>query len=82
MGWARIEESTRVQWFGWAPELFGPSSTGGPFQLQVWQRNGTTMDRVYAGDGPAFSPELGAWAVVVAEGRHLRWADDADGSQL
>jgi hypothetical protein len=40
------------------------------------------MRRVYAGEGPARSPELGAWLVVVEGGRRLRVADDEAGERL
>ena len=50
--------------------------------LQVWRRVAEgRFERVYAGDGPAFSRELGAWLVVTDEGLRLRIADDAAGSR-
>ena len=59
------------------PLLAGPSSHGGPHRLQLWsRREDGALVRVYAGDGPAFSPVLRAWLVVVDEGRRLRIADD------
>lgn len=60
----------------------GPTETGGPFVLQLWRREGEQMRRVYAGDGPARSPELGAWLVVTEGGRRLRVADDEAGARL
>ncbi len=51
--------------------------------LQVWKRlrrNG--FRRVYAGDGPAYSEELGAWLVVTDGGLRLRIADDEAGIAL
>jgi Uma2 family endonuclease len=63
------------------PMLAGPQQRGGPFRLQVWQRDeqGDFL-RVFAGEGPAHSEALGAWVFVVAEGRALRIADDAEGT--
>jgi hypothetical protein len=43
---------------------------------------GNQFRRVYAGDGPAFSRELGAWIVVTDAGMRLRLADDAAGARL
>ena len=60
------------------PLLAGPTSHGGPFRLQLWRRDAEdTFTRVYAGDGPAFSPTLGAYLVAVDDGRKLRIANDA-----
>jgi Uma2 family endonuclease len=51
--------------------------------LQVWKRlRRSGFRRVYAGDGPAFSEELGAWIVVTDEGVRLRIADDEEGREL
>jgi hypothetical protein len=51
--------------------------------LQVWKRlRRSGFRRVYAGDGPAFSEELGAWIVVTDEGVRLRIADDEEGKRL
>ena len=59
------------------PMLAGPSSHGGPHRLQLWsRREDGALVRVYAGDGPVRSPVLGAWLVVVDEGRRLRIAED------
>lgn len=69
------------------PRRQGPSITGGPFLLQIWTREedaGVTaarMTRVYEGDGPAFSPALGAWLHVTDDGRRLRVAHDEAGTQ-
>jgi len=61
----------------------GPRDEGGPWALQVWRRvKGTQFKKVYAGEGPAFSRELGAWLVVTDEGTRLRVADDAAGTRL
>ncbi len=65
------------------PKGFGPAVPEGPYVLQVWRRTAEgAMDRVYEGDGPAFSQELGAWLVVTDGGEMLRLADDREGTQL
>jgi hypothetical protein len=44
------------------PLLAGPAALGGPVLLQVWRRSDTgVLERVYFGDGPAFSEQLQAW---------------------
>jgi Uma2 family endonuclease len=59
------------------PLLAGPPAHGGPHRLQLWSRRGDgDLVRVYAGEGPVFSPAINAWLVVVDEGRRLRIADD------
>jgi hypothetical protein len=69
---------TRELWM-FDPLLAGPTSHGGPFRLQVWTRDTDgTLTRVYAGDGPVYSAALEAYLVVVAEGRRLRIASDAE----
>lgn len=62
------------------PERLGPAVMGGPHVLQVWCRteDGRTMTRVYAGRGPAYSSELGAWLIPTPQGR-LRIAGDEQG---
>ncbi len=45
------------------PTLAGPSSSGGPFALQVWTRQGETMTRVHASNAPGYSSALDAWLV-------------------
>ncbi len=72
---------TRELWI-FDPLLAGPTSHGGPFRLQVWRRDDEGFTRTHAGEGPAFSPALGAWLVVVAEGRRLRVADDRAASNF
>ncbi len=63
------------------PKLAGPRGRGGPHRIQVWARGeADAFERVYAGEGPAFSPALGAWLFAVDEGRRLRIADDRDGT--
>jgi len=64
------------------PLLAGPTTQGGPFRLQIWKRSGEGLARVYAGDGPARSDELGAYLVAVEGGRKLRIAHDADGARM
>ena len=61
------------------PMRFGPER---PSVLQLWRRTAKgAFKRVYAGAGPAFSRELGAWLVVTDEGMRLRIADDAAGTK-
>jgi Uma2 family endonuclease len=64
------------------PLLAGPAGRG-PVRLQVWRRtrNDDGFERVYAGEGPTFSPYLSAWLFAVDEGRRLRIADDRDGTR-
>jgi len=65
------------------PLLAGPTAHGGPHRLQVWHRDPTgDLVRVYAGEGPARSPTLGAHLVVVHEGRKLRLAEDTEGTRF
>jgi Uma2 family endonuclease len=59
------------------PALAGPKSHNGPWLLQVWQRDGEDFGRIYQGEGPAYSPVLDAYAVVI--GHELRIADDLAG---
>jgi len=73
---------TRELWV-FDPLRHGPRDGGGPWVLQVWRRvRGKQFKKVYAGDGPAFSRELGAWVVVTDEGLRLRVADDQAGTKL
>ena len=59
------------------PLLAGPAAHGGPFRIQIWHRRADgDFVRIYAGDGPAFSPTLDAYLVATDEGRKLRLADD------
>ncbi|MEZ4408155.1 MAG: Uma2 family endonuclease [Polyangiales bacterium] len=65
------------------PMRFGPSTTGGPFTLQVWRRDRHgRFVQTYAGDGPAYSDALSAWLVVTDGGTRLRVADDEEGASL
>ncbi len=73
---------TREVWV-FDPLKLGPKTAGGPHRLQVWRRLPKVgLRRVYAGDGPARSEELGAWLVLTNEGMRLRLADDAEGTRL
>ena len=75
---------TRELWI-FDPLGFGPSipALGGPYRLQVWRRIAKDkFKRIFAGDGPAYSRELGAWIVVMNDGRRLRIADDRAGTRL
>ena len=64
------------------PLLAGPTSHGGPFLLQLWQRDeGGRFVRVYAGDGPAYSEAVAGYLVVVEDGRKLRIAEDERGAR-
>jgi len=73
---------TRELWI-FDPKLAGPTAHGGPFRLQIWSRDeGGDLVRVYAGEGPARSPVLGAYLVVVDEGHKLRIADDFEATRF
>ncbi|MBI2391782.1 MAG: Uma2 family endonuclease [Deltaproteobacteria bacterium] len=65
-------------------KLVGPRSGGGPHRIQVWRRraqgNGE-FERVYAGEGPAWSELTSAWLFAVDEGRRLRPAEDREGDR-
>jgi Uma2 family endonuclease len=63
------------------PHLAGPRLGGGPHRLQLWRRLPHGFTRVYAGDGPVYSPYLDAWVFAVNEGRRVRIADDEAGSR-
>ncbi|MBS2016485.1 MAG: Uma2 family endonuclease [Deltaproteobacteria bacterium] len=65
------------------PLLAGPASWGGPHRLQIWHRqNERDFVRVYAGEGPARSPTLGAYVVPTDEGRKLRIASDDSATEF
>ncbi|MBI5515294.1 MAG: Uma2 family endonuclease [Deltaproteobacteria bacterium] len=78
---------TRELWV-FDPFKLGPSHSGGPFVLQVYRRSRKRkgrkerFERVYAGDGPAPTEELGAWLVVTDGGCRLRLAEDPEGVAL
>jgi Uma2 family endonuclease len=72
---------TRELWI-FDPLMVGPRG-GDAVRVQVWRREARRgFRRVYAGDGPARSEELGAWLVVTDGGERLRIADHADGTGL
>jgi Uma2 family endonuclease len=67
--------------------VFDPLRLGtdeaGPWRIQLWRRDeGGTFERVYAGDGPAWSDFFGAWLVVPPGGLLLRMSDDREGRSL
>jgi Uma2 family endonuclease len=66
------------------PLGLGADARGGSHRLQVWHRAADGgFRRIYAGDGPARSEELGAFLVVVRDPAPLlRISDDADGTSL
>jgi len=73
---------TRELWI-FDPLLAGPTSHGGPHVLQVWQRDDQErFVRSYAGEGPAYSEALGAYAFPVAADKQLRISDDERGARL
>jgi hypothetical protein len=60
------------------PLLAGPHAFGGPVPLQLWRRDAMgLLERLHAGQGPAFSEVLGAW--LVPDGRLLAIAEDREG---
>ena len=72
---------TRELWV-FDPERRGRGALG-PSVLQVWRRmDDGAPRRVFAGDAPAYSEELGAWLVVTHDGMRLRPADDEAGERL
>jgi Uma2 family endonuclease len=63
------------------PKLAGPRLGGGPYRLQLWRRDEDEgFTRVYAGEGPVFSPVMNGYLFAVDEGRSLRLADDREGT--
>ncbi|MBI5513227.1 MAG: Uma2 family endonuclease, partial [Deltaproteobacteria bacterium] len=73
------DSGTREAWI-FDPLRLGPAE---PVVLQVYRRTKRgRFPRVYAGDGPAWSEELGAWLVVTDGGQRLRLADDREGCSL
>jgi hypothetical protein len=71
---------TRELWV-FDPEGYGRTEDRrGPWVLQVWRKVRGRFQRAYAGDGPYFSRELGAWLVVI--GDLLRVANDRAGKDL
>lgn len=65
------------------PLLTGPTKNGGPFRIQIWQRNASgELFRSHAGEGPAFSPVLNGYVVTADDGKKLRIADDEGATRL
>lgn len=65
------------------PLLAGPTAHGGPHRVQIWHRHDNgDFTRIHAGEGPAWSPSLGAYVVVTDEGRRLRICDDEHATHL
>ncbi|MCL2776764.1 MAG: Uma2 family endonuclease [Polyangiaceae bacterium] len=53
-----------------------------PHRLQLWRHDANGgFNRVYAGNGPVYSPTLNGYFVVVDEGLKLRSSDDEAGLQ-
>lgn len=68
------------------PMGVGPRARGGPSLLELWRRGASgSFDRVYVGDGPAWSPALAAWLWPARSrlpaGAKLGLSDDAAGEQ-
>ncbi|MCL2779752.1 MAG: Uma2 family endonuclease [Polyangiaceae bacterium] len=70
------------------PHLAGPRrgrgtrGESGPHRLQLWRHNEKgELKRVYAGEGPVYSPTLNAYFIAVDEGLKLRISDDEAGLQ-
>jgi Uma2 family endonuclease len=82
-GLARYAASGTGELWVFDPLLAGPREDGGPHRLQVWVRvSPGRLERMYAGEGPARSPYLGAWLVITDEGQRLRVSDDPAGQLL
>jgi Uma2 family endonuclease len=65
------------------PLLSGSTVAGGPYRLEVWLRNEESIfERVYCGDGPAFSPFLQAWLLPSDDGKRLRISDDQTATKV
>ncbi|HRI66440.1 MAG TPA: Uma2 family endonuclease [Polyangium sp.] len=63
------------------PKLSRRSKHGEPARLQVWRRDDEgDFNRIYEGEGPAYSEALHAWIFVTNEGHNLNIADDAEGT--
>ncbi len=59
------------------PKLAGPPVRGGPHRLQLWLRGDDgELTRVYAGEGPFWSPAIEGYVAAVNEGSRLRIASD------
>lgn len=93
-----VDENTAAKDYGDGPDRYavsgvkelwifdplglGADARGGTHRLQVWQRDANRFRRVYAGDGPARSEELGAFLVIRDEGPTLCIADDPEGHSV
>jgi Uma2 family endonuclease len=65
------------------PKRSGPKVLGRSPLLSQWLRAPDgSFERVFAADGPAYSPHLTAWLTPVQDGQRLRIADDSDGQRL
>lgn len=65
------------------PKSAGPKVLGRAPLLSLWLRTPDgSFERVFAGDGPAWSPYLSAWLLPAESGRVLRISDDPEGRQL
>lgn len=89
-----VSENSAAKDYGDGPQRYAASGTrelwifdplkfgADPVMLQVFRRTPKGgFRRVYQGDGPAFSRELGAWLVLTDDGLGLRVADDAAGKR-
>lgn len=64
------------------PKLAGPKDHGGPFRIQVWRRNDEgAFQRVYSGDGPAWSEAVKGWIHAIDGGNDLAICDDERGTR-
>ena len=64
------------------PMMAGPKRDGGPYRIQIWRRDDDdSFERIYAGEGPAFSPAVSGWLFAVREGHLLRIAEDEAGTR-
>ncbi|MFO0739559.1 MAG: Uma2 family endonuclease [Labilithrix sp.] len=65
------------------PLLCGTSLYGGPLRLQIYRRDAAGhFARIYAGEGPAYSPALDAWTVPTDDNRMLRITADTAATQF
>ena len=65
------------------PKRAGPKVLGSAPLLSLWLRTpDASFERVFAGEGPAWSPYLGAWLLPADGGRILRVSDDPEGRRL
>jgi Uma2 family endonuclease len=65
------------------PELDGPRSHGGPYRIQIWRREDPDrFVQLYAGGGPAWSPEIGAWLHAVDGGLSFDLTSNEAGREL